>query len=51
MTGTSMATPHVAGVMAYFISIYPDKTFKPRFQELFADEVDEQYLTSIDKLA
>jgi len=31
ISGTSMATPHVVGLMAYFLSIYPSATFNPTF--------------------
>ncbi|KAI0077182.1 hypothetical protein K474DRAFT_1109882 [Panus rudis PR-1116 ss-1] len=30
MSGTSMASPHTAGLLAYLLSIYPDKTFSPK---------------------
>jgi cerevisin len=29
MSGTSMASPHTAGMLAYLLSIYPSKTFNP----------------------
>lgn len=29
LSGTSMASPHVAGLLAYLISIYPSVTFNP----------------------
>ncbi|KAF9073565.1 peptidase S8/S53 domain-containing protein [Rhodocollybia butyracea] len=29
ISGTSMASPHVAGLMAYFLSLYPSVTFNP----------------------
>ncbi|KAK7036506.1 proteinase B [Paramarasmius palmivorus] len=29
ISGTSMASPHVAGLLAYFISLYPSGTFNP----------------------
>lgn len=31
MDGTSMASPHVAGLVAYFLSIYPHWSFDPQF--------------------
>ena len=29
ISGTSMASPHVAGLVAYFLSLYPSKSFNP----------------------
>jgi cerevisin len=29
LSGTSMASPHTAGLLAYLLSIYPSKTFNP----------------------
>ena len=31
MSGTSMASPHTAGLLAYLLSIYPSKAFNPSF--------------------
>ena len=31
LNGTSMASPHIAGLLAYFISIYPSVNFDPTF--------------------
>lgn len=33
-SGTSMASPHVAGLVAYFLSIYPHPTFDPQLEAL-----------------
>ena len=31
LSGTSMASPHTAGLLAYLLSIYPSKDFNPTF--------------------
>ncbi|KAF5322085.1 hypothetical protein D9619_002107 [Psilocybe cf. subviscida] len=33
ISGTSMASPHTAGLLAYFLSIYPSKNFNPTFTD------------------
>jgi len=32
ISGTSMASPHTAGMLAYLLSIYPSKSFDPKIQ-------------------
>lgn len=33
LSGTSMASPHTAGLLAYLLSIYPSPQFNPKFDE------------------
>lgn len=48
LSGTSMASPHTAGLLAYLLSIYPSAQFDPTFNE--ADDLislqSQQYLSS-----
>jgi len=46
ISGTSMASPHVAGLMAYFLSLYPSITFNPERSSLTDDSNAEQYTFS-----
>ncbi|KAJ6593277.1 peptidase S8/S53 domain-containing protein [Mycena capillaripes] len=34
LSGTSMASPHTAGMLAYLLSLYPSKSFDPSLEEL-----------------
>ncbi|KAJ7503148.1 peptidase S8/S53 domain-containing protein [Mycena galericulata] len=34
LSGTSMASPHTAGMLAYLLSLYPSKTFNPEIEEM-----------------
>ncbi|KAF9047568.1 peptidase S8/S53 domain-containing protein [Panaeolus papilionaceus] len=37
LSGTSMASPHTAGLLAYLLSLYPSEEFNPQFND--ADEL------------
>lgn len=45
MSGTSMATPHVSGIIAQFLSLYPHWSFHPRSVDT-VDVTCESYLVS-----
>jgi cerevisin len=49
LSGTSMASPHVAGLLAYLLSIYPSTTFNPTIDEIFSEMVPNQrpFITSL----
>ncbi|EIW80493.1 hypothetical protein CONPUDRAFT_82713 [Coniophora puteana RWD-64-598 SS2] len=52
LSGTSMASPHVAGLLAYLLSIYPSETFSPEIKKLVPDAMDfERSYTSFYSLA
>jgi cerevisin len=44
-----MASPHVAGLLAYLLSIYPSTTFNPAINEIFSEMVPSQrpFITSL----
>ncbi|KAG8817737.1 serine protease [Serendipita sp. 399] len=41
ISGTSMASPHTAGLLAYYLSLYPSKSFDPKTSTLNFDAVAE----------
>ncbi|KAK0486483.1 peptidase S8/S53 domain-containing protein [Armillaria novae-zelandiae] len=48
LSGTSMASPHVAGLLAYYLSLYPHQTFDPAVQSDFvpADLQSQSHFSS-----
>lgn len=56
-SGTSMASPHVSGLLAYLLSIYPHKTFNPElggvphFPDTSETETSQEYLLAAYEVA
>lgn len=50
LSGTSMASPHVAGLLAYLLSIYPSETFNPELGKALPIELDAQATFSVERL-
>lgn len=46
ISGTSMASPHVAGLVAHFLSIYPHPTFQP---QLALPRIEPHYMLALVK--
>ncbi|TFK50821.1 hypothetical protein OE88DRAFT_1659912 [Heliocybe sulcata] len=48
MSGTSMASPHTAGMLAYLLSLYPSATFNPDFsKDMVPDMLQPQRTASV----
>lgn len=47
-----MASPHVAGLLAYLLSIYPSATFDPSVAAIFGEEpAQRSFITSVYAVA